>query len=223
VHERVNGGNRIYYVQVPTSGPVVLGSLEKTDDSGVNAAFAGFSLPVPAPGNYMFTSSPGGASTSAALSNGALRLLPWVVTQRIPIDRIGAEVTVIGDVGSKLRLGIYADNGFSYPGALLLDGGQIAGDSATVQDAPAVSLVLNPGLYWIGGAVQAVTTTQPTVRVPSNWAPPLAISTGPVMPTANQTAIGYQMTGVTGALPANFSGSLSPSGAAPRCHVRVAG
>ncbi len=74
-------------------------------------------------------------STSNVLGVGTLRAFPVYVPVRTTLDRIGAEVaTLIGDVGSKIRLGIYADNGRIYPGALLLDAGTINGDSATVQE-----------------------------------------------------------------------------------------
>jgi hypothetical protein len=216
VHEVIAGrADRVYYVQIPTSGPVDLGSLTKYDDTG-GAATANFLTP----GSYMFPASQHSTSTSAALGNGTLRLLPWIVSQRIVIDRVGADVGTVGEAGSKFRLGIYADTGFILPGALLLDAGQIAGDSATVQDAPAVSLALPPGLYWIGGAVQSAPTTQPTMRTVNQWAPPVPISSS-VIPTAGQILLGYSMTGVTGALPASFTGSTATTFAA-RPHVRTA-
>jgi hypothetical protein len=73
-------------------------------------------------------------------------------------------------------MGIYADDGSGYPGALILDGGSIStgtGNAGTVATGgtPGVYMntgisatVLKPGLYWIGGVVQGVTTTQPTIR-----------------------------------------------------------
>lgn len=178
--------------------------------------------PVPSAGQYVFTTSPNQTGTSLALNVGTLRLAPWVVTRAIKLDRIGGDVATVGDAGSLFRLGIYGDNGSAYPGALVVDAGTIAGDSATVQDAPAISVSLAAGLYWIGGAVQAVTTTQPTIRVVSQWNPPVLISTATSQPSAAQSGYGYQQTGVTGALPANFSTSVALSGNAPRLHVRLA-
>jgi hypothetical protein len=165
----------------------------------------------------VYTTSPANSTTSNTMTNGNLRLCPWVLDFGWLLDRIGAEITAIGDAGSKLRLGIYADNGFSYPGSLILDAGVIAGDSATAQELN-ISQWLPPALYWIGGALQVVTTTQPTVRIPTNWTPPTPLAAGTALPTAN--VIGYQMTGVTGALPASFSSTLSSSGSAPRVFVR---
>jgi hypothetical protein len=220
VHERINGGNRVYYVPIPTSGPVDLGSLTRTDDS---LPTTGLVLPVPVPGTYVPLTGSSSVSTSNTLVNGTLRLAPIVITAPVRFDRLGADVSAAGEAGSKFRLGIYADTGFCFPGALLLDAGQIAGDSATVQDAPALSLYLPPGLYWGGGAVQSASTTQPTMRVINNWVPPvlLAMSVGS-LPSAAAAPQAYAQTGVTGALPSVFAGAATASFAMARIHARLA-
>ena len=159
--------------------------------------------------------------TSAQTGTGTLRLAPWVVPHAVTLSRIGGEVTTIGDVGSKYRLGVYADDGTCLPGALVLDAGQIAGDSATVQELT-IDLTLQPGVYWTGGVTQAVTTTQPTIRVTSTgWDGPFLLPLGSSAPTAGMTASGVLMTGVTGALPSTFTYGASGS-SAPRVHVKVA-
>lgn len=222
VHERIGGPrafDRIYYVQIPTSGPVTLNSLVRTDDNGAALGVAGLVLPNPRPGSYFFPVSGSGSSTSNGLTNSVLRLTPWIITQRMAIDRIGAEVTVVGEAGSKFRLGIYADNGFGYPGALVLDAGQIAGDAVAVAEL-ACSLVLPPGIYWIGGAVQSAPTTQPTMRTVAIWLPPVPVALSGA-PAAGINLVCYSQTGVSGALPANYSGT-GTSGFAARPHVRTA-
>lgn len=177
--------------------------------------------PDPATGHYFLTASPAGSSTSSTLGVGTLRLLPWIVHRAITIDRIGAEVTSAGDAGSKLRLGIYADNGNGYPGALVLDAGTIDGDSATVQSVT-ISQALSPGLYWVGGAVQVVSVTQPTVRtINTSWIPPVSLTLGTSAPSAAANTLGFSQGSVTGALPSAFTTSVSASGAIPRVHVRV--
>lgn len=184
---------------------------------------SGSITPVAATGQYIFTSSPGATATSAALGNGNLRVIPWLVTRAMAIDRIAAEIVTgtTADAGAKYRLGIYADNGNAYPGALLLDAGQIAADVVAVAELT-VALTLPAGLYWIGGAVQSVVTTQPTVRTVSNWTPPVPIGPGTSAPAAGTGAFGYTNTGVTAALPATFTATVAGSGNAPRCHVRAA-
>lgn len=169
---------------------------------------------------YLHPISQNDQSTSATLTSGTLRLAPWVVPFPMTIDRLGAKITSAGEAGSKLRLGIYSDTGHTYPGALLLDAGQIAGDSATVQELT-VSQVLAAGLYWIGGAVQSVVTSQPTVEITNDWTPPVPLLLATTAPTAAATSVGYAQTSVTGALPANFTATVTATGSAPRCHVRL--
>lgn len=182
-----------------------------------------FRNPLLRAGNYVATSSPNGTQASNALGIGTLRLAPWLVRRTVTIVRVAAEITVVGDVGSKFRIALYADGGDSSPGALILDAGQINGDSATVQEIT-VNQVLAPGLYWIGGAVQAATTTQPTVRCAgSTWTPPIDVRLGGGLPAANFTALGVQSNSgaVTAAAPDPFAYGSS-TGTIPRILVRAA-
>lgn len=160
---------------------------------------------------YYFPQVHSGTGTSGSLGNNTLRLSQIVVAKTVTLTSIGAEITSAGEVGSKFRIGIYADAG-GYPGGLLLDAGQIAGDSATVQELAVSSLVLVPGIYWIGGVVQNAPTTQPTIRL-VNFMFNTALAT---IPGVNATAGGYQQTGVTGALPSTFTSTLSQIGTMPR-------
>lgn len=168
-------------------------------------------------GYYYFSVGNQGTATSATLGTGTLRLAPVYIPNAVTISRIGADVATIGDAGSKFRIGIYSDTGGGFPGNLLLDAGQINGDSATIQELT-VSQALTPGMYWFGGAVQAVTTTQPTMRTgaPSVWIP----LPSPTTPAANTTALGYNMTGVTGAL-SNFVYNAVLATNPPRIHFKV--
>ena len=184
------------------------------------------SLPSPAgwgalaSGRYYYTYSPNSSTTSATLGNGTLRLVPWFVPNAVTITRIGAEVTSTGEAGSKYRIGIYADDGTGTPGALVLDAGQIAGDSATVQELT-VSQTLAPGLYWVGGAVQSAPTTQPTMRTGTATPPLHALPNGTTTPTAGQSTFGFQQTGVSGAF-STFSWTTGTSVAPARIFVKVA-
>lgn len=233
---QVSGSLPAVVAQHSGTGPAISGQsasgdlLELKDAAGTSVyrvtqsggVVGAASTPTPAAGQYVWTSSPGSVSTSNTQGAGSLRLVPWIVERALTLDRIGAEVTVIGDVDSKFRLGIYADNGHAYPGALLLDAGQIAGDAVAVAGLTC-AVDCPPGLYWIGGAVQAVVTTQPTLRVVStNWTPPVVLGTGTAAPTAGQVAVGYAQTAVTGALPATFTTTVALAPTAVRVHVRAA-
>lgn len=157
--------------------------------------------------------------TSATLGNGALRLYAFLVPKAITLSAIGCEVTTAGDVGCTVRLGIYADvNGL--PSTLVADAGTIAGDVVGSAEV-ATSVTLQPGIYWIGGAVQGVTTTQPTMRTIHVPVLPIQVfSTS--MPGANQNVTAVNLGGVTGALPATVNPATANSGSAIRCFLKVA-
>lgn len=175
----------------------------------------------PLSGQYHLASYPGTLGTNASLGNGTLRLAPWYLSAPATIDRIGSDISSAGSAGALLRLGIYADNGQGYPGALVLDAGTVDGTSATVSELT-VSQVLPLGLYWVGAVVQGAPSTQPTVRVlQSPLAFPLS-RVGSSAPTAALAVVGYSQTSVTGALPSTFTTTIAPTTVAPRLFVRFA-
>lgn len=175
-----------------------------------------------ASGSYYFPAGQQVIGTSATLGVGTLHVIPWVVGRPLRISHLCQSIPTIGDAGSKVRLGVYADNGGCYPGALLVDAGTINGDSATVQELPA-DLSLSSGVYWLGAAVQVVTTTQPTLHTITNaWTPPVPIFAGTTLPSATFVATGYGQTGVTGALPATFTSTVTQGTTKPRVFVKIA-
>ena len=182
-------------------------------------------VPNPASGMYFLTANSGVSNASNTLGNGTLRLLPMIIESALRVDRIGGEVlATVGEAGSVVRLGIYADNGACYPSALMLDAGPMDGTSATVQEF-VCDVFFSPGLYWIGGVVQAAPTTQPNVRIATGWHPPLPTAVTGVASVpqgANTLLAGFGQVGVTGALPATLSTTHSGIGNAPRVFLRVA-
>jgi len=110
VHERINGTNRIYYVQVPTSGPVTLGSLGRTDDS------------LPAPGvltdRYLMATSPAtpraltidreAANGSLVLTSGKAQFVAFTALATMTIGSLSAFVRGTAAATITLaRLGLY--------------------------------------------------------------------------------------------------------------------
>lgn len=175
------------------------------------------------PGAWHLTTPHTATSTSNTLGNGTGRFTPWVVTRPTAITNLAAEVTAAGDVGSVVRLGIYSDDGTGYPGALLLDAGTIPGDAIAVA-AVTVSITLTPSLYWVGGVVQGVTTTQPTMRtVAVDLLGAIAISTAATPPANVPGGVGYVGFGMTGALPATWpTASTNITAQAARILARTA-
>lgn len=194
-----------------------------TSPSAINyPATSTYPHALPSTGSYYFPLSADSTSTTATMANGAETAAPFYFPGGT-ILRIGAEVTVVGDVGSKIRLGIRADgaNGQPASAAPLLDAGQIAGDSATVQEITLGSpLTLAPGWYWLTATVQAVTTTSPTIRTGTRPHPYYNLATGTSAPTAGTTVVGRKQTGVTAALPSTWTDG-GTVGAMPRLFLKM--
>lgn len=172
-------------------------------------------------GYYYFAQS-GQALATANLGNNNLRVGLWVVTQAVPIAAFNAETTVAGEAGSVFRIGVFAADGAGgMPSTVICDAGTIATDGSTGVKEVALgsTLTIQPGLYWIGGAIQNAPTTQPTMRTVSGGIGP----GGPIgasLPSAGVTALGYLKAGVSGAL-----GTFSSPGASsniPRIGFKVA-
>lgn len=175
----------------------------------------------PAAGRYFLPISQGSGSTGT-LTNNWLRVLPWIVRGTITIDRMVGDIATAGEVGSKFRMGIYADDGGSRPGALVVDAGQIAADSATVQELAIAPVTLQPGVYWLGGAVQLAPTTQPSVRVVNGATPDVPMILGTALPAAGASGTAYAATGVTDVLPVTFPVNPAAVSTGPRLFLRAA-
>jgi hypothetical protein len=166
-------------------------------------------VPIPIPGisiasgHYHYLTANSNTVTTFANVANQLRACAFIIATPTRISRLGCEVGGAGNVGSKVRLGIYRDNGYSLPSTLAIDAGTIDGASATVQEI-AVDHTLTPGVYWSAVVCQGVTTTIPQVRgwISSSW---LSTYAGNAIPAASLTPIGVYMNNVTGALPATFT------------------
>lgn len=180
---------------------------------------------------YYPTSSPHSATTSAALGNEVVRVVPWVVAVPMTLQELICEVTASGNGGARFRMGICSDSGRCYPKTLMVDTGQSTVDISPFYRATQTLLSLEPGLYWIGGVVQGATTTQPTMRtVAPDWVPPANnMSLGSTLPAASAatpvTTVGYKATGIAGAPPTTFPdyarGTVSAATIAPRILSRT--
>lgn len=172
-------------------------------------------------------------STSNGATNGQLRLSPLEVSQPMSVSAIGTEFTAQGDPTSVVRLAIYNDDGSGYPFQLVVDAGSIStgtsnsGSVATGGTANVYTItiasppLLTPGIYWLGGAVQGVTTTVPTMRV-GTFGNQFS-GANQSQPSAGGSNFGYLMTGVTGACPGTFTtwASASASGTFPRVVLKI--
>lgn len=156
---------------------------------------------------------------TAQFSNGVLRLVPVYVGSDIKVDKVAAEVTVAGDAGCVVRIGVFTD-AQGLPGSPVIDA-TVAGDAIAVAEATLGSAVpLAPGWYWVGGAAQGVTVTAPTVRTTAGASPNYPILGTTAANVMQSAQAGHTKTGVTGALSA-FGTTPSPVTTAPRIVARL--
>jgi hypothetical protein len=179
----------------------------------------GTAQPAPLTGNYFYpicrapprpTPCPTGSCTPCPSGSGPRSLYP---------DR--RDVSVIGDSGSKIRLGIYGDTGSYYPGTLVLDAGQIAGDSATRQRSPSRKRC-RPDGYWLVGVGQSITTTAPTIPPGQRVDAALPARARFEPPIGQHAGLLLLPGSVTGALPSNFSSTVQISSRAPWLILKAA-
>jgi hypothetical protein len=151
---------------------------------------------------------------TAAVANspvaGTMYALPLVIQRITTIDSVAINVTTLG-AGSAAEVGIHADNGNLYPGALVADfGSQSTATTGVKTYTSSLPLTLLPGLYWLAFVCSA---TAPQV---SGWAvaqlPPI-LGTTSVLTALN--GVGWSVTQAYGALPNPFTGGGSVITAVP--------
>jgi hypothetical protein len=85
---------------------------------------------------------------SATLSTNVLRFVPFIISNRTTVDRIGIEVAVSGSSASNARLGIYDVSGGTIPNNLVEDFGTV---DISLAGAKSINInrTLNAGLYYL--------------------------------------------------------------------------
>jgi hypothetical protein len=160
---------------------------------------------------YMAGSAPGrvgvigNASTGPALN--FLRAFPFMVQKTTQFDLLSIYIVTVGGAGSAARLGIYADNGNMFPGALIYETGSI--DCATgtgwKDNTITSSLqIFQPGLYWLGAVYGTAT---PLPKVLNSLTGLLYLGFDNTL-SANSGAFFYQQSHTFGAFPQPFTGTL---------------
>lgn len=161
-------------------------------------------------------SGTGIAPSAASFSINTLRAIPVVMGKTTTIDQMAINVTVLG-ASSNARVGIYADNGNLYPGALIVDAGSIATATTGVKTfTTGLPITLLPGLYWLAIVGNG---TAPTIRSLA----PTGVATVLGLDSALGTAFGTSWTVAFtfATLPSTFTaGGTVFSGAPPAVFFR---
>lgn len=98
-------------------------------------------------------SSTGGVALVADTLHATLIKVPHTIT----IDQLACYVSVGAAAGKKLRLGLYANSASNLPGALIVDGGEVAADG-TGTVAVTVDETLARGRYWVAAVSDGTPT-----------------------------------------------------------------
>jgi len=104
--------------------------------------------------NRWFT-APVGSPTAISPTINNLCVVPITIQKAINVAQLSLTVTT-AVAASTIRMGIYADNGIGYPGALIIDAGSID-TSTTGNKTIACVTTLPPGTYWIAYVSQGTT------------------------------------------------------------------
>jgi len=122
------------------------------------------------------------------------------------LDRIGTNQSSGATPGEFFRLGIYSDDGNGYPGALLVDGGQVDRSTSGFKTVT-ISLAVTAGIYWIVQAQQGGSSLGNCVISGSNSEGNRPIAVNTMADATNLFAFapaGYKTTGISGAFPATW-------------------
>jgi hypothetical protein len=174
-----------------------------------------------APGLGMYYTSPGTGVSTAAVAASDQRVCPIYFDRSVTLDRIGIECTAVGDAAAYYRLGIYADNGDGCPGVLIADFGPTAAMSAIGWYELPISQPLPPGMYWLSGVPQNVTTTPPTVRIHTAGSGTPSVGSTVPLTLSQNVPLGWRSSGAGGAFGPTFATVPTISGTAPRVLIRI--
>jgi len=151
--------------------------------------------------------------TTAGVAANTMYAWPFIVRKEITIDTILAEVTT-GQGTSKVRIGIYNDNGTCYPGDLIYGSAELSGASnAVISETIGSPVVVYPGLNW----VVVLSDGTPAFRA---WATGCPVILG-LDSTAlgNQPSRGLSVSKAYAALPSTFDSGAAPTAAATNAHM----
>lgn len=156
-------------------------------------------------GRYFGSFLTGGAITTQSLASAnSLRAFPFFIPKTMKFDRIAIRVsTAATGATPRIRLGVYEDKGDGsvYPGALVLDAGEVAVNTIGLKEL-AIDLTLKGGkLYWLS-LIGQDTATLAAAAIPA--ADSLATFLGLDNSLSGTPYLGYAIVQAYGALLASF-------------------
>lgn len=163
-----------------------------------------------------FYGLPLGATPEAVLTvTGTLYAYPVFVPSKVTVATLNLSVTT-GQTGGAAHIGIYADNGAGYPGALVYDSGALVATGTAVETATptAGTVVLNPGVYWFASIFTASGTFPSVVGIKTLYTGVVGNALGSdtaahALATSGEAVTGISVAATYGALPSTFPASAT--------------
>lgn len=149
----------------------------------------------------------GTALTTGAVTLGRLYAVPFISSKAGTLDRIAFNVTTL--LAGYGRCGIYSDTGSLYPGALLLDGGQMDTSTTGVKSTTINQALSASSMYWL----VFLASVAVTVRCLSVGSMSPVLGFNNTLGTAPN--VGLYAAQTYGALPSTFPASPTMITAAP--------
>ena len=169
-----------------------------------------------------YYSSDGWPSANGTLdpSEDRLYLVPFTVSKGASFDRLCCEITTLR-AGSNIRMGIFRDDGYGFPGVTIYGSGLISSATTGVKEQT-IDEHLSRDVYWLG-IVPQDGATEPIFRA---WSTSGMGSPQLVTNSFQGTQIykAYQIDGIGGAIPSTLTGetfvgaSINP----PKLRLRAA-
>jgi hypothetical protein len=154
-------------------------------------------------------------ATGRQQEEARLRCFAFALTTPQTINAVGVRLGSggTGTAGAVFRIGVWDSGSNGLPNNLLLDAGTVDCTQPTqsVLTITGLSLALNPGVYWIGGALQGAAATRPFMVETNTPKFPLLIPSQFNADTPDGLVfVGFQNVhegGVTGAFSSTFTAS----------------
>lgn len=222
----VSYGGSLYYCNgniVSTTAPP---NIDVGWNLGMSAGAGGFAVgdvPMAAirASAYLFTQGAGSQGSSTTVSVNTQIASPIYVPSSTTADRICLQVNTAAAT-ALWRLGVYADSGSMYPGALMLDAGTIDASTTGVKEiTPGAALTLPAGVYWVAAKCETAHAAARGTSGPVWGVVPGGNS------SSNDVAAGYVSTNASAGLsttwPAWGVAGTGTVPTAPRVGIRVTG
>ncbi len=133
---------------------------------------------------YTYVPQFSGSILTGTFANSTTFATPILITNTLTVTSMSINVVTASTGSSQLTLGVYsnATSGLDYPATRLLSTSTIIATTTGVKTLPGLSLVLQPGIYWLSLSSNNGGGTDPTIS---------RFSQSPFMPMSTTSSIQF--------------------------------